>query len=149
MIIKAEFQKRMNDPHDLNRFVEAQEGVYERALAEIRNGRKRSHWMWFIFPQIEGLGFSAMAQRYAIKNREEARAYLDHETLGPRLLACVKALLKLEGLSADEIFGYPDEMKLRSCATLFAQISAPGSVFHHLLERYFEGQPDPKTLRLL
>lgn len=139
----------MNDTHDLDRFVEAQEGVYERALAEIKSGHKRSHWMWFIFPQIHGLGFSAISQRYAIKSREEAKAYLDHELLGPRLLDCVEVLLKLEGLSADEIFGYPDEMKLRSCATLFAQVSPPESAFHRLLEKFFAAEPDPKTLRLL
>ena len=139
----------MNDPHDLNRFVEAQAAVYQRALAELRNGHKRSHWMWFIFPQIEGLGFSAISQRYAIKSREEARAYLEHEILGPRLTACVEVLLNLEGLSADEIFGYPDEMKLRSCATLFAEVAHAGSVFHRLLEKYFDGEPDPKTLQLL
>lgn len=138
----------MNDPHDLARFVEAQAGVYDRVLAEIRSGQKRSHWMWFIFPQLKGLGFSAMSQRYAIKSREEAMAYLDHQVLGPRLITCFEILLTIENRSADEIFGYPDEMKLRSCATLFAQVSAPGSVFHRLLEKYFEGQPDPKTLRL-
>lgn len=139
----------MNDPHGLARFVEAQQGVYERALAELKSGRKRSHWMWFIFPQIEGLGFSAMSQRYAIKGCEEAKAYLEHEVLGRRLIDCVEALLKVEDLSADQIFGYPDEMKLRSCATLFAQVSSPGSIFHRLLEKYFDGQLDPKTLRLL
>lgn len=139
----------MSDPDLLARFVEAQEGVYERALAELKAGRKRSHWMWFIFPQLEGLGLSAMTQRYAIKTRAEAKAYLDHAILGPRLTSCVEALLNLEGRSADEIFGYPDEMKLRSCATLFAQVSSPGSIFHLLLEKYFNGEPDPKTLRLL
>ena len=139
----------MSDPDLLARFIEAQEGVYQRALAELKAGRKRSHWIWFIFPQLEGLGFSAMSQRYAIKTRAEARAYLDHVILGPRLTSCVEALLNLEGRSADEIFGYPDEMKLRSCATLFAQVSSPGSIFHRLLEKYFNGEPDPKTLRLL
>lgn len=139
----------MSDPDLLARFVEAQEGVYERALAELKAGRKRSHWMWFIFPQLEGLGFSAMSQRYAIKTRAEARTYLDHVILGPRLTNCVEALLNLEGRSAAEIFGYPDEMKLRSCAILFAQVSSPGSIFHRLLEKYFKGEPDSKTLRLL
>ncbi len=138
----------MSDPDLLARFVEAQEGVYERALAELKAGRKRSHWMWFIFPQLEGLGFSAMSQRYAIKSRAEANAYLDHVILGPRLRSRVEALLNLEGRSTAEIFGYPDEMKLRSCATLFAQVSSPGSIFHRLLEKYFKGEPDPKTLRL-
>ena len=139
----------MTDPHDLARFVDAQAGVYDRVLVEIRSGQKRSHWMWFIFPQLKGLGFSAMSQRYAIKSREEAMTYLDHQVLGPRLITCIETLLVLETRSANEIFGYPDEMKLRSFATLFAQVSSPGSVFHCLLEKYFEGQPDPKTLRLL
>jgi uncharacterized protein (DUF1810 family) len=139
----------MNDPYELARFVEAQADVYERALAEIRSGEKRSHWMWFIFPQIEGLGFSAMSRRFAIRSRAEASAYLDHPILGRRLIACVEALLKLEGIPASEIFGYPDEMKLRSCGTLFSQVSPPGSVFHRVLEKYFDGEPDPKTLRLL
>ncbi len=139
----------IDDPYDLERFVCAQEGDYERALAEIRAGRKKSHWMWYIFPQIQGLGFSAMSQRYAIKSLAEARAYLNHPILGPRLMACAEALLSLEDRSSDEIFGYPDDMKLRSCATLFAAISPSGSVFHRLLDRYFQGEPDPATLRLL
>jgi uncharacterized protein (DUF1810 family) len=105
--------------------------------------------MWFIFPQIQGLGFSTTSKRYAIKSREEAKTYLEHEILGPRLITGMETLLDLEGVSADEIFGYPDEMKLRSCATLFAAVSPAGSVFHRLLEKYFENQPDPKTLRLL
>jgi uncharacterized protein (DUF1810 family) len=109
-----------DDPHDLNRFVQAQEGVYERALSEIRSGRKRSHWMWYIFPQYEGLGFSSTSRRYSIKSLAEAQAYLAHPILGPRL----------------EIFGSPDDMKLRSCATLFACVSPAGSVFQRLLKKY-------------
>ena len=140
----------MNDPHDLNRFVLAQQDDYEHALAEIKSGRKRSHWMWYIFPQIDGLGFSSMAQRYAIKSAEEARAYLAHPVLGPRLLACAEAAVAVEGRSATEIFGSPDDLKLRSCATLFAVASsAPDSVFHRLLLKFYPGGPDMATLRLL
>ncbi len=139
----------MSDRYDLERFVRAQEDSYERALTEIRNGGKRSHWMWYIFPQIAGLGQSLMSQRFAIKSLEEARAYLAHPILGPRLLTCMETLLRLRGFSADEIFGFPDTMKLRSCATLFAAASPPDSVFHRLLDRYFQGEKDAETIRLL
>ena len=139
----------MGDPYDLGRFVRAQAGDYERALAEIGAGRKRSHWMWYIFPQVDGLGSSAMSRRYAIKSLAEARAYLAHAVLGPRLTSCAEALLALEGHSAEQIFGVTDERKLTSCATLFAEASPPGSVFHRLLDRYFQGEPDPETLPLL
>ena len=139
----------MTDPHDLARFVEAQEGVYEQALAEIRNGRKRSHWMWFVFPQVDGLGFSATSKRYAIRSLDEAKAYLAHPILGPRLVECAEAVLSIGGRSAADIFGSPDDMKLRSSATLFAHVSPGGSVFHRLLDKYFGGQPDGATLRLL
>lgn len=139
----------MNDPHDLNRFLRAQEGDYERALAEISAGRKRSHWMWYIFPQFAGLGSSATSQRYAIKSAAEARAYLDHPVLGPRLRACAEALLAHEGESAEAIFGFPDDRKLKSCATLFAAVSPAASIFHRLLEKYFDGEEDAATLRFL
>lgn len=139
----------VDDPFNLKRFVRAQESDYERALSEIRNGRKRSHWMWYIFPQIDGLGFSEMSRRYAIKSPAEARAYLDHTVLGPRLMACVEALLSLHDRSAEEIFGFPDDKKLRSSATLFASVSPPDSVFHRLLANYFQGERDPATLRRL
>ena len=135
--------------HDLDRFTEAQEAVYARALAEIRGGRKRSHWMWFVFPQVAGLGMSATSRRYAIRDLAEAKAYLEHPVLGPRLAECAEAALGVAGRSALEVFGSPDDMKLRSCATLFAQVSPPGSVFHRLLDKYFAGDPDEKTLRLL
>jgi uncharacterized protein (DUF1810 family) len=138
-----------DDPHDLARFVEAQAGDYETALAEIRAGRKRSHWMWYIFPQIDGLGFSSMARRYAIRSLDEARAYLDHPVLGPRLVEITEAALAVEGRSAHEIFGSPDDMKLRSCATLFARAASEGSVFSRLLDRFFDGKPDVRTLELL
>jgi len=137
------------DPHDLKRFVKAQEEAYERALAEIKSGRKRSHWMWYIFPQIAGLGFSSTSVFYSIKSVAEARAYLGHPVLGPRLTECTEAAFAVEGRSAHEIFGSPDDMKLRSCATLFASVSPAGSVFHRLLDKYFAGEPDRKTLRLL
>jgi len=138
-----------DDRFDLNRFVKAQEEVYPRALAEIELGRKRSHWMWFIFPQIEGLGRSSTAKFYAIKSREEAKAYLGHGLLGKRLHVCAETLLKLEGRSAAEIFGAPDDLKLGSSMTLFASVSPADSVFSRVLDRYFTGEPDLKTLELL
>jgi len=139
----------MTDPYDLSRFVEAQEGDYEKAIAEIRSGRKHSHWMWYVFPQFEGLGSSFTSRRYAIKSLAEAKAYLNHPVLGPRLLECVEEALGIEGRSAHDIFGSPDDMKLRSCATLFAHVSAADSVFDRLLDKYFNGKVDDKTLQLL
>ena len=139
----------MDDPYDLNRFVQAQHDDYATALAEIKRGRKRSHWMWYIFPQFDGLGVTSTSQLYAIKSAEEAKAYLAHPILGARLRECADVLLKLKGRSAEEIFGFPDVLKLRSCATLFAHVSQSGSPFHHLLDKYYEGEPDIKTLRLL
>ncbi len=138
-----------DDPHDLGRFVGAQAGDHERALAEIKGGRKRSHWMWYVFPQIDGLAFSPMSRRYSIKSVAEARAYLDHPLLGRRLVECAEAALSVEGRSASEIFGSPDDMKLKSCATLFASVTPPGSVFARLLDKYYEGERDGKTLRLI
>jgi uncharacterized protein (DUF1810 family) len=137
------------DPHELSRFMQAQADDYERALAEIRSGRKRSHWMWYIFPQFEGLGFSSTSKRYSIKSVAEAEAYLGHPVLGPRLMECAEAVLRVEGRSAFEVFGSPDDVKLRSCATLFACVLPPGSVFDRLLGKYFRGERDGKTLRLL
>jgi uncharacterized protein (DUF1810 family) len=137
------------DPYDLNRFLEAQERTYEQALSEIRNGCKRSHWMWYVFPQFEGLGSSPITQRFALRSLAEAAAYLQHPVLGPRLLESASAALAVEGRSAFEVFGFPDDMKLRSCATLFAHVSPAGSVFEQLLGRYFEGKRDEKTLGLL
>ena len=137
------------DPYDLDRFVAAQDGIYETALAEIRGGRKRSHWMWFVFPQLAGLGSSATAQHFAIRGLEEARAYLAHPILGARLLECAEAVLSTEDRTAHEIFGSPDDLKLRSSATLFARVSPGGSVFHRLLDQFFNGTPDSRTLDLL
>lgn len=137
------------DPFALERFVRAQEDDHDRALAEIRCGRKQSHWMWYVFPQFEGLGISATAMRYAVKSVSEARAFLAHPVLGPRLLEYAHAVLDVDGRTALEIFGYPDNMKLQSCATLFASVSPADSVFHRLIEKYFEGEPDARTLRLI
>ena len=137
------------DPYDLNRFVQAQEGVYERALSEIRSGRKRSHWMWYIFPQYDGLGFSPTSKRYAIKSVAEAEAYLRHPVLGPRLVECCEAAVSVEGLSAADLFGVPDDLKLRSCATLFAAVAPRGSVFEQVLDRFYGGARDDRTLRLI
>ena len=138
-----------DDPHDLDRFVRAQVDDYEQALAELAAGRKRSHWMWYVFPQFDGLGFSSMSQRYAIKSVAEARAYLAHPLLGLRLLECAEVVAGTEGRSVNDIFGSPDDLKLKSCATLFASVSPDGSVFHRLLAKYYQGERDRKTLRLL
>jgi len=135
--------------HDLSRFHDAQRGVYEIALSEIRQGQKRSHWMWFIFPQYGGLGVSPTSQRYAIKSLAEAEAYLKDRVLGRRLVECAEALLRIEGRSAQQIFGSPDDMKLRSSATLFAHVSPAGSVFERVLDKYFGGERDDKTLQLI
>ena len=131
---------------DLDRFVEAQEGVHARALAEIKAGRKATHWMWFVFPQIEGLGASPMAVRYAIGSVDEARAYLAHPVLGARLRECAEAALAVEGRTAHDIFGTPDDLKLRSSATLFERADGEGGVFTRLLEKYYAGDRDPATL---
>jgi uncharacterized protein (DUF1810 family) len=127
----------------------AQSGSYSRALAEICAGRKQSHWMWFVFPQCEGLGSSPMAREYSIKSLDEARAYLNHPVLGARLREIAEAALAIEGRTAHDIFGSPDDWKLRSCATLFDAVSPPGSVFEQILDKYFDGARDEKTLRLL
>ena len=137
------------DPYNLARFVQAQERDYERALSEIRAGRKRSHWMWYIFPQFEGLGHSPTSTHYAIKSTEEAAAYLAHPVLGPRLLECAEAALQIKGRTALEIFGSPDDMKLRSCVTLFAHVSPDGSVFQRVMDEYFRGEHDERTIDLL
>jgi uncharacterized protein (DUF1810 family) len=138
-----------DDPYNLTRFVQAQEEDYQQALSEIRSGRKRSHWMWYMFPQFDGLGSSWTSQRYSVKSVAEAQAYLGHPVLGPRLVACAEAALRVDGLSAHEIFGSPDDLKLRSCATLFASVSSEGSVFHQLIDKYFHGKSDDRTLRLI
>jgi uncharacterized protein (DUF1810 family) len=138
-----------NDEFELERFIPAQNYTYEAALSEIKNGRKTSHWMWYIFPQFDGLGSSFTTRKFSIKSIEEAKAYLDHPILGLRLLECVKAVLEVHGRTANEIFGSIDELKLKSCATLFASISPEKSIFHQLLDKYFQGESDAKTLDLL
>lgn len=137
------------DPYDLQRFVSAQRGVFDRALAELRQGRKTSHWMWFVFPQIEGLGHSEMSVRYAISMVDEAIAYWRHDLLGPRLRACIEALLTHPERSAREIMGSPDDRKLRSSLTLFAQAIPDEPLFAEALRRFFDGRPDPETLARL
>ncbi len=136
----------MSDRFELERFVEAQEGVYEQACAELRTGRKRSHWMWFVFPQIRGLGSSPMAVRFAISGLEEAKAYLEHPVLGARLRECAGIVAGVEGKTASEIFGYPDDWKFHSCLTLFAQADEGSGVFGEGLAKYFGGEMDRETL---
>ena len=149
MELNSNDSRHEDDPYDLSRFLRAQEADYEQVVSEIRSGRKRSHWMWYVFPQIDGLGFSLLSKRYSIKSLEEARAYLAHPVLGPRLLECAEAVVSIEGRSATEVFGPPDDLKLRSCATLFACAAPPDSVFDRLLEKYYRGLRDDKTLQLL
>lgn len=139
----------MTEPYDLQRFIDAQASQYGAALAELRTGEKRSHWMWFIFPQFEGLGSSETSRYFAIKSRAEAEAYLAHPVLGRRLLDCAQAVLDVENRSTVEIFGAVDAMKLRSSATLFAAISQRGSLFHQIIERYFDNWHDETTLQLM
>jgi uncharacterized protein (DUF1810 family) len=140
-----------DDPHDLRRFVDAQDrgGTYRRALEELRAGRKTSHWMWFVFPQIAGLGRSEMARRYAIDSLEEAGAYLEHPVLGARLRECAGALLELDGPSAREILGEVDALKLHSSMTLFARAAPEEQVCQRVLDRYFDGRPDEATVERL
>jgi uncharacterized protein (DUF1810 family) len=139
----------VSDPYDLERFIDAQDGVYEQALSELRRGRKTGHWMWFVFPQIEGLGHSPMAQQYAISGLDEARAYLAHPALGPRLVECARVVASTTGRSAHEIFGSPDDLKLRSSMTLFARAASDTPEFQQVLDRYFDGKPDERTLERL
>jgi uncharacterized protein (DUF1810 family) len=137
------------DPFDLHRFVDAQARVYADVLDELRAGRKRSHWIWFIFPQIGGLGSSPTAARYAISSLDEARAYLRHDVLGPRLHDCTRLVNAVQGRSIGEIFGSPDDMKVRSSMTLFARATPDNGDFVELLARYYDGAEDPLTLELL
>jgi uncharacterized protein (DUF1810 family) len=136
-------------PFRLSRFSDAQDGLYQQVLAEIRAGHKQSHWMWFIFPQIDGLGFSETSRHFAIKSRAEAEAYLAHPVLGPRLRECAQAVLDEKGRTAAQIFGEVDAMKLRSSATLFAAVSPADSVFHRILAQYFDAETDQRTMTLL
>jgi uncharacterized protein (DUF1810 family) len=139
----------MKDPHDLQRFVDAQEPVFERVLAELSQGRKRSHWIWFVFPQIAGLGRSPMARKYAITSLDEAEAYLRHPILGQRLQDCTRLVNQVEGSSIAEMMGYPDDLKFRSSMTLFARATPKNSIFAEALRKYFNGESDQQTLNLL
>jgi len=139
----------MSDPYDLQRFVDAQESVIDEVRAELCAGRKLTHWMWFVFPQIAGLGHSAMAQHYAISSPDEARAYLAHPVLGARLVELTRIVDGLQGRSVGEIFGYPDDMKFHSSMTLFAHIADTPDVFLDALRHYFAGRPDDATLARL
>jgi uncharacterized protein (DUF1810 family) len=137
------------NPFDLHRFVDAQDGVYDTVLAELRAGGKRSHWMWYVFPQLRGLGRSPTAVRFSISSIDEARAYLAHDVLGPRLRECAQLVAEVDGRTAEEIFGWPDDMKLRSSMTLFAHAADDSDDFVAVLEKFYDGQEDPATLRLL
>jgi uncharacterized protein (DUF1810 family) len=139
----------MSDLFDLQRFVTAQNPVYEQVLAELRAGHKDSHWMWFIFPQLRGLGFSQIATAFGITSLQEAEAYLNHPILGPRLRECTCLVNLLEGRSIKQILGYPDDLKFRSSMTLFASVTPGGGIFEDALQKYFGGQLDPLTLERL
>ncbi|MCE4225108.1 DUF1810 domain-containing protein [Methylobacterium sp. C25] len=139
----------MADPYDLDRFIEAQTTTFDQALRELAAGRKRSHWMWFVFPQCSGLGASEMARRYAIGGLEEARAYLQHPVLGNRLRACTAAVNAVSGRTAHDIFGSPDDMKFRSSMTLFSRADPSLPEFGEALTAYFNGEEDPRTIEIL
>ncbi len=139
------------DPYRLQRFIDAQDagGIYQRAVSELRSGRKKSHWMWFVFPQIAGLGRSPTSQLYAISSRAEAQAFLEHPVLGPRLIECTRIVAELTGQTAEDIFGPTDAAKLRSCGTLFAQAATDEPLFQRVLAQYFDGAPDSDTMQRL
>jgi uncharacterized protein (DUF1810 family) len=137
------------DPYHLQRFINAQNPVYEQVCAELRAGRKRTHWMWFIFPQLKGLGRSETAIEFAIQSRQEAEAYLNHPVLGPRLRTCTELVTAVEGRSIEQIFGYPDDLKFHSSMTLFATAASDNQIFKDALEKYFAGELDPLTIERL
>jgi len=137
------------DPYDLRRFVDAQERVYDTVLDELRDGRKRSHWIWFVFPQLQALGRSPTAIRFGIASLAEAAAYLDHDVLGPRLHECAQLVARIEGSSADEIFGWPDNLKVRSSMTLFARATSDNADFRAVLDRFYDGVEDSLTFAQL
>jgi uncharacterized protein (DUF1810 family) len=137
------------DPFTLQRFVDAQNSIYHQVLAELRRGQKESHWMWFVFPQIQGLGYSNMSRKYAISSREEAEAYLSHPILGQRLRECTDLVNQIEGSSIGEIFGYPDDLKFHSSVTLFSEVARDDSTLREALRKYFGGQTDQATMKVL
>ena len=138
-----------SDPFDLQRFVDAQNPIYDEVCAELRDGRKRGHWIWFVFPQLRGLGSSHMATVFGISSRQEAVAYSDHPVLGARLRECTRLVNLVQGRAIDQIFGYPDDLKFRSSMTLFASVSSDSQVFKDALQKYFAGESDPLTLKRL
>jgi uncharacterized protein (DUF1810 family) len=137
------------DQFDLQRFVDAQDRVYDTVLAELRSGRKRSHWIWFVFPQLRGLGHSATAVRYGISSLDEARGYLEDDVLGPRLRECTRLVATIDGRSADDIFGWPDNLKVRSSMTLFARATGDNAEFRAVLDKFYNGEDDPATVERL
>jgi len=139
----------MSDPYDLQRFADAQDPVYEQVCTELRRGQKESHWMWFIFPQLRGLGHSHMATKYGVSSRQEAEAYLKHPILGPRLRECTGLVNRVERRSITEILGYPDDLKFRSSMTLFAGVAPEENIFAEALQKYYGGEPDPLTVQRL
>jgi uncharacterized protein (DUF1810 family) len=149
MNVGKSLSRNQSDPFDLQRFVDAQGRVYDTVLGELRGGRKRSHWMWFVFPQLRGLGSSPTAVRFAISSIDEARAYLDHELLGARLRECTDLVRRIDGRTAEEIFGWPDDMKLRSSMTLFARATDDNEEFVAVLDKFYGGEEDPATLAQL
>ena len=138
-----------NDPHNLQRFVDAQNAVFEQVCTELREGQKQGHWMWFIFPQLRGLGNSEVAIHFAITSRDEAQMYLKHSVLGPRIRECTRLVNLVEGRLINQIFGYPDDLKFRSSMTLFAAVTSENQIFNDALQKYFCGEPDRLTLERL
>src|SRR3954470_20063772 len=149
MNVGKSLSRNQSDPFDLQRFVDAQDRVYDTVVGELRGGRKRSHWMWFVFPQLRGLGSSPTAVRFAIASIDEARAYLDHELLGPRLRECAGLVTRIDERTAEEIFGWPDDMKLRSSMTLFARAGDDNADFVAVLDKFYGGEEDLATLARL
>ncbi len=139
----------ITDSNEGNRFLSAQQNIYSHVLKELQMGKKTNHWMWFIFPQIEGLGHSSTAKYYSIKSINEAKEYIDHSVLGKRLFECSNIILKIEGRSVEDIFGYPDNLKLKSCMTLFNFVTPEHKVFSNVLKKYFAGEKDEQTLSIL
>lgn len=149
MTVDKSLSPRDADPFDLQRFVDAQERVYDTVVDELRNGAKRSHWIWFVFPQLRGLGRSPTAQRYGISSLDEARGYVAHEVLGPRLRECARLVAAIDGRSVDDIFGWPDNLKVRSSMTLFARATDDNAEFRAVLDNFYNGEDDPATVELL
>jgi uncharacterized protein (DUF1810 family) len=136
----------MDDPYNLQRFVDAQDPIYDQVRSELKEGHKRNHWMWFVFPQIDGLGHTSLARKFAISSLDEAKAYLEHPIVGPRLIECTKLVIGIERRAIEQIFGYPDDLKFRSSMTLFSRAAGDNSVFEEALKKYFRGEHDRLTI---